>query len=86
MIDVNDPLLIDSRMNFECVISLAIDFNMDSVTIATIAIADSYLEHMDVKDHNQSFMKDRERGWWKRRYSGIHTGAFVVYLRDNRSI
>lgn len=29
MIDVNDPLIMDLRMNFECIISLAVDFKID---------------------------------------------------------
>lgn len=53
MIDVNDPLIMDLRMNFECVISLAVDFKIDRETAATIAIADRYLERTEVKGHNQ---------------------------------
>lgn len=54
MIDVNDPLIMDLRMNFECIISLAVDFKIDRGTAATIAIADRYLERTEVKGHNQT--------------------------------
>lgn len=33
MIDVNDPLIMDLRMNFECIISLVVDFKIERLQL-----------------------------------------------------